>query len=48
MFLDQPYSPGSGSLKPTAMEQTLQQMDQLVTALDLNLPQTCDPDGVRL
>ena len=48
VFLDQPYSPGSGSLKPTAMEQTLQQMDQLVTALDLNLPQTCDPDGVRL
>jgi len=48
VFLDQPYNPGSGSLKPTAMEQTLEQMDQLVVALDLELPALCDDEGVRL
>lgn len=48
VFLDQPYNPGSGSLKPTAMEQTLRQMDQLVAALDPKLPSLCDADGARL
>ena len=47
VFLDQPYNPGAGSLEPTAMEQTLGQMDQLVAALDLRLPELCDADGVR-
>lgn len=48
VFLDQPYNPGSGGLKPTAMEQTLEQMDQLAVALELQLPPLCDVDGVRL
>ncbi len=45
LFLDQPYNPGAGSLKPTAMEQTLQQMDQLTTELNLDLPELCDAEG---
>ncbi len=44
-FLDQPYNPGSGSLKPVAMEQALTQMDELITTLHLDVPPLCDADG---
>ncbi len=45
LFLDQPYKPGAGSLKPTAMEQTLRQMDQLTEELRLDIPELCDAEG---
>ncbi len=44
-FLDYPYSPGSGSLKPTAMEETLVHMDETISALGLELPTLCDANG---
>jgi hypothetical protein len=47
LFLDQPYNPGAGSLKPTAMEQTLSQMDQLTATMGLDVPELCDAQGVR-
>lgn len=47
LFLDQPYNPGAGSLKPTAMEQTLRQMDQLTATLHLDVPEPCDAEGNR-
>jgi len=47
LFLDQPYNPGAGSLEPTAMEQTLRQMDQLTGQMQLDLPELCDAQGVR-
>jgi hypothetical protein len=46
-FLDQPYNPGAGSLKPLAMEQALTQMDELVETLHLDVPQLCDANGRR-
>lgn len=45
LFLDQPYSPGSGSLKPTAMQRTLVQMDDLVTTMSIVMPEICDEQG---
>ncbi len=45
-FLDYPYNPGAGTLRPTAMEQSLPQMDQLTTTLHLDLPDLCDANGV--
>jgi hypothetical protein len=48
VFLDKPYNPGAGSLKPTAMEQTIEQMDELTGRLSLDLPEVCDAEGNRL
>jgi hypothetical protein len=45
VFLDQPYQPGAGSLKSTAMQQSLVHMDELVDTLHLDLPNLCDQDG---
>lgn len=47
IFLDHPYSRGSGGLKPTAMEQSLHQMDNLATQLDVVMPEICDEQGNR-
>jgi hypothetical protein len=44
-FFDHPYSPGTGALEPRAMQASLVQMDELTTALDLDLPAPCDDDG---
>jgi hypothetical protein len=44
-FLDYPYTAGAGSLQPTAMTRALDQMDQLNTTLNLDLPERCDADG---
>lgn len=44
-FLDYPYTPGSGSLPPTAMEASLRQMDLSTTTLGLRLPDLCDEQG---
>lgn len=46
-FLDYPYQLGSGALSPTAMQQSLQQMDELTATLHLDLPDLCDADGHR-
>ena len=44
-FLDYPYNPGSGSLKPTAMEETLVHMDQTIGALGTRATPLCDAEG---
>lgn len=46
-FLDHPYNPGSGSLKPTAMEQLLVRMDEGIKILKLDVPDLCDANGQR-
>jgi hypothetical protein len=45
LFLDQPYHRGAGSLKSTAMEQSLLHMDELTQTLHLDLPNLCDGQG---
>lgn len=45
-FLDFPFHPGSGSLRPVAMEESLVQIDQASELLGLDLPDLCDSDGV--
>jgi hypothetical protein len=45
LFLDQPYQRGAGSLKSTAMEQSLVHMDELTRTLQLDLPDVCDEQG---
>lgn len=45
IFLDQPYNPGSGSLKPTAMEETLTQIDSLSKSMEITMPELCDEKG---
>jgi hypothetical protein len=47
-FLDHPYSPGSGSLQPTAMVETLDRIDQAQQLLHIELPQLCDDAGLPL
>ena len=44
-FLDYPYSPGSGSLKATAMEETVGRIDQAIALLHLDVPDLCDETG---
>ena len=45
VFLDQPYRPGSGSLQPTAMEQSLEQMENLAHSMNVEMPNLCDEKG---
>lgn len=45
VFLDHPYSPGSGSLRPTAMEQSLEQMESLTKSMSIVMPNLCDENG---
>jgi len=47
-FLDQPYSRGAGSIRPTAMEQSLSQLDFATKALNLPLTPPCDDQGRAL
>jgi hypothetical protein len=44
-FLDNPYRPGVGSLKPTAMERTLQILDQERRIVGDSTPPPCDERG---
>jgi hypothetical protein len=44
-FLDNPYRPGVGSLKPTAMERTLQILDQERRIVGDATPPPCDERG---
>jgi hypothetical protein len=44
-FLDQPYRPGTGSIRPVAMQETLDRLDLATRALHLSLPAVCDATG---
>lgn len=44
-FLDYPYNPGSGGLRPTAMQHSLRQMADTTRALGLDVPELCDEAG---
>ena len=43
--LSNPYRPGLGSIRPTAMERTLDRLDQARAALKDNAPIPCDGEG---
>lgn len=45
VFLDKPYTPGAGAIEPTAMRETLRQVDGLARTLDVDLPELCDAAG---
>ena len=45
-FLDNPYHSGVGGLPPTAMERTLEILDQQANILGLTFGDTCDARGV--
>jgi hypothetical protein len=44
-FLNHPYTPGTGSLRPTEMTRVLGQIDEAVRALGIHLPVLCDRIG---
>jgi hypothetical protein len=44
-FLDHPYNPGSGSLQPDAMRESLQHIDETSERLEIELPTLCADDG---
>jgi hypothetical protein len=44
-FLDHPYHPGAGSIRPVAMQQTLDRMQTAATAIHLDIPNLCDDSG---
>jgi uncharacterized membrane protein len=44
-FLDQPYRPGVGSLRPVAMERALRLMDQELAIVGFDAPLPCDESG---
>ena len=46
VFLDSPYHDGVGGLRPTAMERTLDLIDQAAKELSLDIPPLCDDRGV--
>jgi uncharacterized membrane protein len=45
-FLDNPYRPGVGSLRPVAMERTLHLIDQQLNIIGFDTPLPCDESGV--
>jgi hypothetical protein len=47
-FLNNPYRPGLGSLKPTAMERTLRILDQERGIVGDSTPAPCDERGRAL
>ena len=44
-FLDNPYHPGVGSLKPVAMERTLRILDEALPRVDVQVDAPCDAEG---
>jgi hypothetical protein len=44
--LDNPYRPGPGSIQPTAMERSLEVLDEARTALNVDAPIPCDEEGL--
>jgi hypothetical protein len=47
-FLDDPYRPGSGSLRPTEMRRVLGLLDEATRTLGLHVRVPCDADGRAL
>ena len=45
-FLDNPYHAGVGGLPPTAMERTLEILDQQAKIVGITFGDTCDARGV--
>jgi hypothetical protein len=45
-FLDNPYRPGVGSLRPVAMERTLRLIDQQLAIVGYDSPLPCDESGL--
>jgi hypothetical protein len=45
VFLDHPYHPGSGSIRPTAMRETVEQIELAARTIHLTLPPLCDAEG---
>ncbi len=46
VFFDHPHGPGVGRLQPTAMERTLDLIQQQVSALGVHVSAPCDEHGV--
>jgi hypothetical protein len=46
-FLDNPYRPGIGSLRPVAMERTLRVLDQELDIVGFDATLPCDDAGLR-
>jgi hypothetical protein len=44
-FLDNPYHPGVGSLKPVAMERTLRILDEALPRVNVQVDAPCDEKG---
>jgi hypothetical protein len=44
-FLDHPYSPGSGSIRPTAMRDDLDRIRLGLDHVGITLPELCDAQG---
>jgi hypothetical protein len=44
-FLDNPFAPGVGSLRPVAIERTMEILDQQLRVVNRTLPIPCDADG---
>jgi hypothetical protein len=44
-FLNNPYTPGLGALKPTDVQRVLGQIDRASQALDIQVKPPCDADG---
>ena len=44
-FLDHPYTPGAGSIRPTAMRDNLDRIQLGLDQLGITLPELCDDEG---
>jgi hypothetical protein len=44
-FLDHPYAPGAGSIRPSAMEENLDRIQVGLDRLGITLPELCDDEG---
>jgi hypothetical protein len=44
-FLNNPYTPGFGTLKPTEMQRVLGQIDRASHTLGIKVKPLCDADG---
>jgi hypothetical protein len=44
-FLDHPYAPGAGSIRPSAMQENLDRIQVGLDRLGITLPELCDAEG---
>jgi len=47
-FLDHPYAPGAGSIRPSAMQENLDRIQLGLDQVGITLPALCDDQGVPL